>query len=501
MAVALVCFAAAGGAAYSLQHFHQGSPSAAIRVVQPSTSLTLPSFRPQRSVPLTDEPSLPRAPTTQHAIALSQVPSGPARWPLAGAIALALSALAILVYQMTARMDPEARPVTERSGDGPWSNPNNEVLRRLAPGLWVAERPFVWNGIDVGGKMAVVRLRDGALWVHSPVALDAALKAAIDALGPVHHIVSPNFEHVKYAAQWIAAYPEATAYGCPGAVQKFSHIPYNVEVGADNSVPSPWVEDLAVTFIDAEHNPFTGKPFFNEVVFLHRPTGTLIVTDLFWNYPAAVPPATRLWKFGMDQVYLPFYERLMIRDRSRFEAAMGRIVGWDFDAVLPCHGVYLPCGGKQAFQRHLHLPTAAMGAVGQPGQPSTVGGVVARTIEALEYKRIEAQSVQDADGWKGEPKAWAEPDSPTQRLSSLSQVGVFAQAKLWLARELAGMYDAEAVAREMQALEAGTPVVMYSFSSCPFCLKAKGVLDDLRVPYCVMELDVVPNGKAIRAEL
>jgi hypothetical protein len=36
-------------------------------------------------------------------------------------------------------------------------------------------RPFVWNGIDVGGKMAVVKLNDGSLWVHSPVALDAAL--------------------------------------------------------------------------------------------------------------------------------------------------------------------------------------------------------------------------------------------------------------------------------------------------------------------------------------
>lgn len=30
-----------------------------------------------------------------------------------------------------------------------------------------------------------------------------------------------------------------------------------------------------------------------------------------------------------------------------------------------------------------------------------------------------------------------------ERLSALSQVGVFAQAKLWLARELAGTYDAE----------------------------------------------------------
>jgi hypothetical protein len=37
----------------------------------------------------------------------------------------------------------------------------------------------VWNGIDVGGKMAVVKLNDGSLWVHSPVELDTALAAEL----------------------------------------------------------------------------------------------------------------------------------------------------------------------------------------------------------------------------------------------------------------------------------------------------------------------------------
>jgi hypothetical protein len=35
----------------------------------------------------------------------------------------------------------------------------------------------------------VVRLSDGSLWVHSPVALDGELRAGLDALGPVKHIV------------------------------------------------------------------------------------------------------------------------------------------------------------------------------------------------------------------------------------------------------------------------------------------------------------------------
>lgn len=45
--------------------------------------------------------------------------------------------------------------------------------------------------------MAVVKLTDGCLWVHSPVELDDSLRAALEKLGPVGHIVSPNYEHVK----------------------------------------------------------------------------------------------------------------------------------------------------------------------------------------------------------------------------------------------------------------------------------------------------------------
>lgn len=45
--------------------------------------------------------------------------------------------------------------------------------------------------------MAVVKLPDGSLWVHSPVDLDKPLKEALASLGPVGHIVSPNYEHVK----------------------------------------------------------------------------------------------------------------------------------------------------------------------------------------------------------------------------------------------------------------------------------------------------------------
>ncbi len=49
--------------------------------------------------------------------------------------------------------------------------------------------------------MAVLRLSDGSLWVHSPVNLDDDLAAALAELGEVKHIVTPNYEHTKYAQQ------------------------------------------------------------------------------------------------------------------------------------------------------------------------------------------------------------------------------------------------------------------------------------------------------------
>ena len=78
---------------------------------------------------------------------------------------------------------------------------SGRVLNQYSDHVWGAERPFIWFGIDVNGRGAVVKLSDGSLWVHSPVRLDPELKTALDALGPVKHIVTPNYEHNKFAPQ------------------------------------------------------------------------------------------------------------------------------------------------------------------------------------------------------------------------------------------------------------------------------------------------------------
>ena len=98
-----------------------------------------------------------------------------------------------------------------------------------------------------------------------------------------------------------------------------------------------------------------GGPFFNEVVFMHKPSKTLFATDIYWNYPGEedLPFGTRAWKFGMDKVYVPVYHKLMLTNKAAFERAIAKVESWDFDTVVPCHGRVVRDSAKYNFSAHV----------------------------------------------------------------------------------------------------------------------------------------------------
>ena len=148
--------------------------------------------------------------------------------------------------------------------------------------------------------------------------------------------------------------------------QKYPEIPWDEELVDGEVNFGDARAEFAATWFDCETNPFTGKPFFNETVFVHKPSRVLFVTDLFWNYPETdvggkgearvqIPLGTKAWKFGMDRVYLPFYRRAMVRDATAFAAKRDALLRTAFDAVLPCHGEVVPSGGAKVIAEHLVL--------------------------------------------------------------------------------------------------------------------------------------------------
>jgi hypothetical protein len=115
-----------------------------------------------------------------------------------------------------------------------WSNRAGLVLTPAAlPGVYTGDRPYYWNKIDVGCRMCVIQLENSNdLWVHSPVGLDAATKNALRQLGNVKYVISPNYEHVKFAEQWYKEYPDTSMWGCPGLAEKLPNIKWEGEIPA-----------------------------------------------------------------------------------------------------------------------------------------------------------------------------------------------------------------------------------------------------------------------------
>ena len=146
--------------------------------------------------------------------------------------------------------------------------------------------------------------------------------------------MTPNTEHLTWARDWIQAYPDAPSYACPGLLERKPEIGYDCEV---SSAPAAWGGEFDLCWIEEERSPFKllgDRPFFSEVVFCHKPSRVLLVTDLWWNYPADAPAA---WKFGMDRIYRPVYNGLM--KQPGWEAKIAPIFDqWDWDFLAPCHG-------------------------------------------------------------------------------------------------------------------------------------------------------------------
>ncbi|MEA1617656.1 DUF4336 domain-containing protein [Erythrobacter sp. T5W1-R] len=149
-----------------------------------------------------------------------------------------------------------------------------------AQDIWTVNGPEVayrlWGlTLPCPTRMTIIRLPDGALWLHSPVACVPDLVAAVEALGPIAAIIAPNVFHYTHLADWARAFPQARVFGLPGLAAKVPGIAFTA---LDQPTTAHWaglIESHVVALGD-----------FAEVVFLHRASRTLIVTDLMQNFEA-----------------------------------------------------------------------------------------------------------------------------------------------------------------------------------------------------------------------
>ena len=214
-------------------------------------------------------------------------------------------------------------------------------MNPLHADLWTTTSSLRVLGLELGARMTVVRLPDSGLLLHSPIEATPELVREVKGLGPVEFIVAPNRLHHLFVRDWQRACPDASLYVAPGLETKRDDLEIT---GVLTDEPEPgWREVLDQVLL-------CGIPMVNEVVFFHRPSATLIATDLAFRIGASSPPMTRLlFRLGgaYERLSPTPLERLLVRDRPRFRDSLQRILEWPFERVLVAHGEVSETGGRE----------------------------------------------------------------------------------------------------------------------------------------------------------
>jgi hypothetical protein len=208
-------------------------------------------------------------------------------------------------------------------------------LQAFAPGLFVADGPVVpFYGFPYPTRMAVIRLSNGGLFVWSPIALSEELRGAVDALGPVRYLISPNKLHHLFLAEWKSAYPRARLYAPPGLRRKRRDLSFDAELG--DTPEAGWAADIDQVVM---HGSF----MLTEAVFFHRSSGTALFADLIENLPRDWFTGWRGVLARLDGITAPNpgapreWRASFVRRRAA-RAAFDRILEWPIRRVLIAHG-------------------------------------------------------------------------------------------------------------------------------------------------------------------
>lgn len=216
-------------------------------------------------------------------------------------------------------------------------------LEPFVPDVWTVTRAQRFWGLETGTRMTVIRLADGGLFVHCPVALDRELRAAVDALGPVRAVVASSLYHHLYVGEWMRAYPEAIVCPCPGLNEKRPDLKWGPVLG---DVPRPeWTGDIDQAGLTAR--------FEREVVFFHRKTRTFVCADALLHlstHPSVVTRAVARFVMLNTAPGKGWMERFAVKDRVLCRRQIDRVLEWDVDGALLAHGAPLAHGGRTAIR-------------------------------------------------------------------------------------------------------------------------------------------------------
>ncbi|CAF2053554.1 unnamed protein product [Rotaria magnacalcarata] len=244
------------------------------------------------------------------------------------------------------------------------------TLIRHDANLWTYEGSLTMlNGIfRLPSRMTIIRLaQSNRLVVISPFPPTNIIKTLLLEIGEVKYIVIPNIHHTFWALQFLKEYSSAYLVATRGVISneklnKHIHayftndgLAYNTNCSVTVSFEWPFDEISFYCFYNVE--------FIHEVVFYHRLSATLIVTDLAFNYFESGEQSIRaqghllrfyLWLVdGYRQACVTkpfkfFFRKNINSVKNDFDELMLRYK--NFERLIMAHGTIIQQGGYEAFK-------------------------------------------------------------------------------------------------------------------------------------------------------
>ena len=208
-------------------------------------------------------------------------------------------------------------------------------MREIAPGVHVHERPLRFLGLEIGTRMTVVQLPAGLL-VHSPIDVPPE---TLQELGEPRWVLAPNKLHHLFVGPWVETGLEGWA--APGLPEKRQDVSFT---GVVESGTHPFGSEIEVLTLSC-------FSLSNEVVLFHKPSRTLLVADLVFNFSRTAPWLTRaaMWcACGYPGCQVSLLERVgMKRAIAREEIAI--IQDFGFERIVMSHGEVVEKNAREAF--------------------------------------------------------------------------------------------------------------------------------------------------------
>jgi len=250
----------------------------------------------------------------------------------------------------------------------PYNLGRETVARRVDPDIHIFEQVHGFANVSVNIRMTVVRLSDGGLWVHAPIAPTDECLEMVRSLGEVRYIVLPTtgLEHKTFMGPFVKKFPQAKAYVAPGQWSWPVDLPlgFKAEVLEDMDATVPWAREIEQKIVFSQ----VGIGKCSEVAFFHRKSRTLLVTDAViyiarsapdvlrafraeemlefkkWEKSALMacflgPPYTPSFDAIAGKVFVSPVVRTFIYERSADETKewVRRIAQWRFNRIIPAH--------------------------------------------------------------------------------------------------------------------------------------------------------------------